>query len=256
MKKFLAFLLSSFMMISVIAFSACDFSNSSKKDDVDTLNGKTPEQLYALSLQTVAELDNFQLDAVQVIEMSSEGESGTMNQTVTSKKDGKNEYIKSTNDMGTGEMEAWYVDETFYGILSIGKVYAEIPYEKYVEKYIPKGATAEGALMNIPSDWFVDVKFTKVSDNEYYLEFIVSGEEYKEYMNGALNDMVNGIENISYKVYFNGEGTLGSIVTTFEMEIMGVTASVTSTSTISNIGTTQITAPETDESWQNLTGMM
>lgn len=130
MKKFLAFLLSSLMMISVIAFSACDFSNSSKKDDVDTLNGKTPEQLYALSLQTVAELDNFQLDAVQVIEVSSEGESGTMNQTVTSKKDGKNEYIKSTNDMGTGEMEAWYVDETFYGILSIGKVYAEIPYEK------------------------------------------------------------------------------------------------------------------------------
>lgn len=121
---------------------------------------------------------------------------------------------------------------------------------------MPKGATAEGALMNIPSDWFVDVKFTKVSDNEYYLEFIVSGEEYKEYMNGALNDMVNGIENISYKVYFNGEGTLGSIVTTFEMEIMGVTASVTSTSTISNIGTTQITAPETDESWQNLTGKM
>ncbi|MBO5525708.1 MAG: hypothetical protein J5993_03065 [Clostridia bacterium] len=255
MKKFLAFLFSSLMLFSVMAISACDNGSTPSDKEVNTLNEKTPEQLYSLAMDTVKELDNFQLDIVQVIEMSYEGETMTMNQTVTTKKAGQNEYLKSTNDMGSGEMEAWYVDETFYGILPTGKMYAKISYEQYVEKFMPDGATAEGALMNIPAEWFVDVKFQKVSDNEYYLEFIVSGEEYKQFMNGALNNMVDGIENISYKVYFDGKGTLGNIVTAFEMDVMGVKASVISTATISNIGTTTITAPDvTDGSWVDVTG--
>ena len=278
MTKLLAILLCLLMVFfSVFTLVSCDDKgpddknaqvdkdnneNENKNDDddgsdgktVSKLNGKTPEELYSLALEKVANLDNFRFDTTQVIEMEYDGQKMTMNQTVTSVKDGKNEYAKTTNDMSPETaMEVWYVDNVFYSIMAGTKFYANIPYEDYVENYMPEGATAEGSLMNIPESWFVDVKFNKVSSDKYYIEFTVSGEEYAEFMNNALVDMVDGIDNISYKVYFDGEGNLGDIITEFNMEISGIKAHTISTSKVSNIGTSKITAPATDNEWLDYT---
>ena len=143
-------------------------------------------------------------------------------------------------------MEIWYVDDWMYLNSEDQKIKANITYDKLVEEYMPEGATGENALMNIPEDWFKDTRFFKDGDL-YYIEFIVSGEEYTTYMNGtALGDMAEGIaiEDISYKVFFTAEGELGDIVTEFEYEVEGLSCHAVSTSSITNIGKATITAPD------------
>ncbi len=255
MKKFLSLMLCIIMLAATLSLVACN-----GEEDLTKLNGKTPEQIYAEALDKVKTITNFELKAEATITMSMNGDTQTADMTTVTKMDGNNIYVKVDNDIDASvNMEAWYVDEVFYGEASGQKFKAEITYADYVEKYMPDGATAEGALMQIPEAWFKDTKFNKTDDGKYYIEFIVSGEDYLTYMkDSAIGSMVNGVElaDISYKVYFDKNANLGDIVTEFTMTEQGVTVTVSAISKISNMGTTTITVPAEAESWNDLTGLM
>ncbi len=264
MKKLTALLLAFVMLLSTAALVSCGDEepttdgggNTPAKETVDTLAGKTPKELYDAALAQVSTLTNFEMVSEQIIYLPAYDIS--TNQSVISKVNGTDMYVKSTNDTTPdANMEVWYVGETYYGITQDVRFFAEITYDSLVEKYMPEGANADSALMNIPEAWLLNAKFVKESDSSYYIEFIVSGAEYLEYMNSTgLAAMVDGIENISYKIYFDGEGTLGDIITEFEMEVEGVAAEVKSVSAISAIGSTTITPPADTTGWQNLTGQL
>ena len=190
MKKLLALLLCLLLVCSAFVLASCDATDkadddknessnsdtsSDKKDDSSkepsTLNGKTAEELYALALEKVAGLTNFEMTATQVIEMTYEGDTITMNQIVINKMNGQDCYMKMENDMSPdANMEMWYVDEWMYVITEGVQNKANITWEEMQETYMPEGATAEGALMNIPEAWFKDVKFEQEGD-AYYVNY-------------------------------------------------------------------------------------
>ncbi len=262
MKKLFSLLLCLCILAAPLALTACESSEviptGEIGDIIDELAGKTPEELYADALASISGLDNFRMDSKQDIKMTAQGQTVTMHQTVISLKDGHNEYAKTQNDMNASlNMECWYIDSMFYAIQGDLKFKAEIAYEDYVEKYMPDGATSEGALLNIPKDWFTDTKFVVVGSDSYCLEFTVSGDQFVEFFEelGITQGAdISAIENITYKVYFDGEGNLGTAITEFAMEIEGVLAEYYIETEISNIGTTTITPPADTEGWQDLTG--
>lgn len=271
MKRFFALLLCLVLSISLLALASCDdeetpattessteqstdnstdSTNDNQKPGVDDIGGKTPEELYNEALQKVASLTNYRLETAQVI--VSQGL--TVNQLVVALRDGQNEYVKTTNDTNKeAEIEAWYVDEVYYGVTSSSSFKASIPYETYVAEYMPEGSTGEGAFMSIPADWFKDIKFYKDGD-AYFIEFLVSGAKYLEYINSkTMSDMIKGDEDISYKVYFTAEGELDSIVTSFTFEVDNTEIEVTSTTSITGVGETTIVAPENTEGFVDIT---
>ncbi|MBQ7226754.1 MAG: hypothetical protein IJX02_09175 [Clostridia bacterium] len=276
MKKFLSLILCLVMAFSLVALASCGDDETppaasstpgstpsstpgsvDNRPTVDNLGGMNAEQLYQAALNKVAELTNYRMDTVQTITMSAQGQTISFDQTVIAIKDGINEYVKTENEMeSSANMEAWYIDEMFYAIMGGTKAKAAISYDTYVEKYMPEGATSEGALMNIPADWFVDVKIYNV-DGEYYLEFVVSGEEYLEYMSSTslagMIESVDDLENIVYRVFFTEDGELDNIVTEFAMTIQGIPADIVSVTEISNIGTAEITPPANPDSFIDVT---
>ncbi len=259
MKKILALMLAIIMLAATLSLVSCDIeelfgkAQDGMSKDGEELNGKTPEELYTQALASVSGKDNYTLVGTQVITMTVNGQKMVVNQSITSMTDGRNVYVKTENDsMSSAEIEVWYVDETYYAIQGTTKFKANISYEDYVEKYMPEGSTSEGALINIPKSWFKDTRFYKDGDS-YYLEFIVSGEEYTKYFDDAGLSGVD-VEDASYKVYFDENGELGDIVTVVDYEVSGVKAHAVSTSKISKIGGTAITAPEGAENWMDMTG--
>ena len=247
MKKLLALLLCLMMIVSVFTLASCKKEDKEEGEKTfETLNGKTAEELYNEALAKLQGLDNFETVTTQVITMKVEGQKIDMNQVVITKKAGQNVYTKSTNDMeATAEMEVWYVDEWLYAKTFGQSFKANISYEQMEEEFMPEGANADGALLQIPESWFKDIAFRQ-SGNSYYIEFIVSGDEYLEYLSSAsgLGNYLDGIDDVSYKVYFTSDGELRDIVTEFKMEVQGVKCDVESVSVVKNVGSTTITAPE------------
>ncbi|MBQ9761411.1 MAG: hypothetical protein IJW16_08715 [Clostridia bacterium] len=247
MKKLLSILLC-LALICCSAFTqvACDDEDdNSDGKGVATLNGKTPQDLYSAALAKVKGLTNYEMTTTQVITMSAQGQTVTMNQVLLSKINGQDNYVKLANDMESSvNMETWYVGEWVYVITNTARNKANITYAEMVDKYMPDGATGESALMNIPEAWFKDVRFQQEGE-KYYIQFIVSGEEYTTFMKStALGDKLQGVEDVSYKVYFDAQGELGDIITEFDYTVEGIACSAVSTSKIANIGGVSIEAPQ------------
>ena len=261
MKRFFALLLCLTMAMSLVALVACDntpATEPSTNNSTDSTNNgdnpdgedKTPEQIYNEAVNKLKSLENYSFVTEQTI--TSLG--NEIKQTVISMKNGKNTYVKATNDMDPeSEFELWYVNEVYYAITSSGKVMASIPYATYVEKYVIPGSTAADAVMSIPFSWFENITMETEGDL-YYIELTVSGKEYKDYINGtALDGMIEDSEDVTYKAYFTKEGELSYIVTEFSLVADGMSIDVVSTTTVSNIGNTTVTAPQSTDGFIDMT---
>ncbi len=239
------------MILSVFALTACnkDKDSGEKRVEVTELNGKTPEQVYDAAVATLASITNLTINQEQTINMAMDGESaGSQKQTIITKLDGHNEYASISSSVMN--IETWYIDEWLYTSTSGSNTKQHIPYDTWVETYYPDGGVNETALLNIPEEWFQDtVKFYKEGDDLYCLEFVVSGDKYKEFFDNfdSIFDMCKKIGDITYRIYFDGEGNLGDIYTYFEytIEAAGYTidCKCDTISKVTDIGSTVITAP-------------
>ena len=258
MKRFLALLLCLIMAVSTLALASCN----GVKNPPETTGTTAPsgdnnpdsslteeEKLFRNAYEKIGALINYKLETEQTI--TSQGY--TIKQVVLVKKDGRNEYIKTTNTEDASlNSEAWYVNEVYYGIVGGTGFKANIPYATYVEKYMPSDSTGKGVLMNIPESWFEDVTLCH-EGTAYYLEFIVNGIEYAEYLGSMSISGFDSIDNISYKVYFTSTGELDKIATEFTMYQDDVEISVVATTKISDIDSTVITAPENADGFVDMT---
>jgi hypothetical protein len=248
MKKFLSLLLALILVFSMFTLASCDQNDKDDDDDetVETLDGKTPEELYALSQTKLKEATSYTVTATQVITMSVEDETMTMNQEVISKLDGDNSYVKSTNDMTSdANMEAWYVDGIVYASMMGVKAKAYVDKEEFMQKYMGKDPS-ESTLLDIPESWFEDIEFEK-DGKSWALKFTVKGEEYTKYFaNVGLGGTING--NVKHQVFFDSNGNLEKITTVFDMTIQGIDAHCVSTSTVT-IGSVTINPPADADSY-------
>ena len=256
MKKFLALLLCAVFAFSLVCMTSCDGEDTAKI--LDTLAGKTPEELYDASVAALATATSYEVSGNTDIDMkmSIRGQDATMimKQTSISKANGEETYVKSSANgemtfMGqtvpledTDFMEVWYVDGVCYSDMWGVKAKATVDMDEFKQKYMDTDP-GEETLLDLPESWFKDIKFEKV-DGGYVLNFTVKGEEYTELFGDMFADMdiefvIDG--DVEYKIFFDKDGNLTKTTADFAMsytmtiEMMSVsgTAVCTSVSTVS-----------------------
>ncbi len=248
MKKLLALILC--IALALFAFASCDPSTGGDENLQETLNGKTPDELYEISQTKLKEATSFYVKSTQDIVMyATNGEQTqtfTITQLVESKVDGDNSYVKTSNNMDDSlNMEAWYVDGVVYGNTAGQKIKVNITKQEYMEQYMGTDPS-ESTLLDIPESWFENVKFEN-EDGVWALNFIVSGEKYTEYYeNIGLAGEING--DITYKIIFDEDGNMQKITTSFDMTISGVSAHCDSVSIVT-IGDVEVTPPADADSY-------
>ncbi len=241
MKKIISLLLA--LVLSTLVLVSCGDSDNG----VATLDGKTPEELYELSQQSLAAATSYTVNATQVITMSAGGQSMTINQVVISEINGDEAHLKATNDMESSmNMEVWYVDGIVYSSMFGIKAKAEVDKEAFMEEYMDKDPS-ESTLLDIPESWYKNIKFQKTGD-DWYIKFVISGEKYTEYFAEAgLGGTITG--DVTHKVFFDDDGNLEKITTSFDLDMQGISAHCDSISTVT-IGNVTITAPADADSYQ------
>ena len=250
MKKILSLLMALTLVISMFALASCD-NNDDGNPDVDaegleTLNGKTPEQIYGASMEAIKLADEYEIVSNQVIKMGYEGESFTMNQRVVSKIDGDNSYSKITDDMSNQESETWYVDGVVYAKEGNNKIKTNLDKEEYMQQYMGKDPT-ESTLLDIPESWFKDIRFFE-KDGLYTMEFVISAEEYNELFANLGLGVASVNDDVVYTVYFDKGGNLSKIITEFTINVQGFSADCVSTSDVTLTDVT-VTAPADADSY-------
>ena len=251
MKKSLALFLCLLMCLSVFLVG-CGGSKEggSNADDLATLAGKTPEQLYAASMDALKNVTSFETVSTQKIVMSAQGQSMTMNQKIISKQNGYDIYAKTENDLSPeSEMEVTYVDGMYYLIQNGQKIKKAISHEEMdalVQQIYGGDATAQ-TLLPLPEESFNDISFEQNGDS-YTLTFLVEADYYTSVMKNAGIAGATFDEDVEYVVYFDGEGNLQKVVATFTFEVSGVQCDAVST-TVITLGNVSISAPADADSY-------
>ena len=264
MKKFLSIIMCVVLIASCFMLGACDeekvaedikkiLDETDENGNLKTLGGKTPKELYDEASAILSNATNFTQEAVQDISMVINGESMALKQNVLSKVDGDNSYIKSSGVEGS-EMEGFYVDGVVYAKMNGVKNKASLSKAEYYEKFL--GTTEEESkILDIPESWFKDIVIKKDGD-EYYIHFVVSGEEYSKLIGKAAAGIdVSLATDVNYKVYLTKEGKLSKVIVEVEMEIEGAKVKLYSESKFYDVVTTApITAPADADSYTDVTG--
>lgn len=240
MKKIFAILLCVALFASMLSLVSCDKDKDGKKYS-ETLNGKTPAELYEFSREQLALAESYSVKTEQVIKMSYQGEKMTMHQSAETKVNGDDTYMVTENDFDDSlNMESWYVDGVCYSNMFGQKVKSTISKSEYMEKYM-EADPSESTLLDIPESWFEDVKF-ETSGKSNVLEFEVSGEKFSNFLDniGLGGATIDG--NIDFKIYFDDDGNLTKVVMEFDMLMAGAEASCVSTSYVT-IEDVKITPP-------------
>jgi len=250
MKKIISLALTLVLMFSVFALVSCNGGDNTddtlNAQTAETLAGKTPEQLYEASQEKLKEATEYSITTTQVITMSGM----TMNQTVINKISGDNCYVKMTNDTTPmTNMEVWYVNGMMYMNLYNGKIKGEYDKEQYMQEYMGKDPS-ESTLLDIPESWYKDIQFKKDGD-AWMLEFVISAEKYNElFENIDLGGSIAG--DVVYKLYFDTEGNMDKLTTSFDMTVQGVSAHCDQVSNIV-VENVTVTAPADADSYQTTT---
>lgn len=260
MKKLVVLLFCLVLVFSTVILTACDdvvswingggeTTDGGDEGEINPkkLNGKTPEQVYARAQQVLAESTTYECVTDQVITISADDETMTMNQSVLIRVNGNNSYLKTENDLSpAAEYESWYVDNVCYVFMSGYKYKMEISLEEYTQEYMG-GDSTESTLLQIPEDSFADTIFEQ--DGDYYvIRFEFDEEVYNEILANMGLGEADIIGDVEYSVYFDAEGNLVKMHTDFSMDYMGYTAVCTSVTefTLTDV---VITAPDDADSF-------
>lgn len=244
MKKFIKLIATALVFVLSLSLFACSGTES-----VETLNGKTPEEVYATVIDTVKNATVLEQSTTQDITMEIDGQKATMKQSVLAKMDGNNQYGKTTSvltaegeEMPILNLEYWYVDGMYYYNDGLNKFKCPMDLDEFLEDL---GMGGEDAIGDIPLDWFENISF-ELENDLYSLSFDIKGEEYEEIF-GELGLEGTDLSNIAYNIFFDADGNIVDNKMKFSMnlDLMGVIceAEVVSVSDFSFTLSSPITAP-------------
>ena len=100
MKKIAYLVLAVILAFSTAVLSSCNQNENtdSEIETLETLAGKTPEELYSISRSKLAIATEYSVVTNQVITISGAGDTMTVNQNIISKINGDNIYVKTSDD--------------------------------------------------------------------------------------------------------------------------------------------------------------
>ncbi len=250
MKKLLALILC--IVLSVFAFASCNGNDTDGTGGVETLVGKTPEQLYEFSQEKLADATSYSVKATMDFVVRStdptQTETFTMAISSESKINGEDVYMNVYNDIEpSANMEVWYVDGVIYANSGGVKGKATVDMDAFKQQYM-NIEPSESTLLDIPQSWFEDIKFEKDGDS-WVLNFVVSGEKYTQVYENIGLPGATIMGDVSYKMYFDNDGNIQKLVASLDMSI-GETATAHAESvSIITIGEVEITAPADADSY-------
>ena len=227
------------------------------RKQLETFNEKAPVEMYNLSLESAAEMTNYEIEHVQKIT----GKAfmfikKTETNTITIKVDGDNFYqnMESTAEAYLPEnsvLECWCVDNMFYAVHPIaGKFIKQACYPEDILSGAYDFKNLDDVLLELSEEKLISTSFYK-ERKDVYLEIVMNGDEYYRMvfasgMTGA-GFAGNAKGDVTYRVYFHDDGTIDRVYTYFEfaVESNGITVDMEfeQVSTIKNIGGTTVNLP-------------
>ncbi len=219
--KKLVWLLVFALLIStcLLSFTACDDDEDHDDDGmVDTLNGKTPLELF-LAAKT-ADVENGEISGEMEATISAVGQGMTAEQTITSSMlmqyNGETKYSKTqTQTSGVGGSqssleESWLVDGTYYEHTnengSYKKVKKSMTYDQYLAEY---GSEDEEFFIDLESGILDGAKFQKDGDT-YHVDVKLTGDQIGQYASDLVESFGGALafDTLNYRMSFDKDGNL------------------------------------------------
>jgi cyclophilin family peptidyl-prolyl cis-trans isomerase len=206
MKKILAMIMAAILLFTAVA---CNNNDSSDEDNVkkgvETLAGKTPIELYSSSIDYIKALENYEILIDSKYVTTYEGETTEESSSTLHKCSGDTFYYLYKADY----YEEFFLHDgtTLYKKINNISEKEEISYSEFMEGW--GSVTEQGMLIELGETSF-DKKLFIPEGEGYYLEFLISKEEYSEITGGSVESPV------TYKVYFDADGN----VTGFERSML------------------------------------
>ena len=194
MKKIIAIILAALMLFTFVACSGGG-ANGSKKGR-KTLADKTPKELYDAAITYIKGLTNYEILVDSVYNTTYEGQSTTESSTTLHRCSGDTFYYLYK----TGNYEEFFIHDGTTLYQNVNNVYEreDISYTQFMNDW--GGVNEEGMLITLPAADFDNKLFIPEGD-EFYLDFLISVEEYYQIAGGTVT------EPVTYRVYFDKNGT-------------------------------------------------
>ncbi len=234
MKKILSLIM--ILAIAVVAFAGCNQTPAG-----NSVDGKTPEQIYGEALETLKNMTNYELSFTQSYETDFTGELMRSATTTEYKLNGSTAYAKNINSAAETE-EQWFVDGVMYYSSANNKEKEAMSYSDFVNAYC---IDITDILIEFKSEEFKDLEFETVDDTRV-LTFLLTPAKYQEYIGGTIT------RDAKYKVAFDKEGSIISIEMINESEIsQGYIITISLLFEFKNVGkTAAIAVPENADSFR------
>ena len=244
MKKILAIIMAMFLLVATVGCSNgsgddTDYLEPGKKG-VEKLAGKTPKEIYDASIEYIKKLENYEILIESDYKTSYEDEINEESSTTLHKCSGDTFYYLYKAD----HYEEFFIHDgnALYKKINNISEKEEISYSDFMKNW--GSITESGMLIELGESNFKKKLFVSEGD-EYYLDFLISEEEYAEIADGSVEAPV------TYRVYFDKDGN----ITKFSRSMIYyyydvVLVEDNMTVTVKNVGNvSKIEAPSNPESF-------
>lgn len=197
MKKILALIMAILFLFT--AFGCNGVNSEEGKDNakkgLETLGGKAPKEAYTSAIDYIKALNNYEILIDSKYITTYEGETNEESSSTLHRCSGDTFYYLYKAD----HYEEFFLHDgaTLYKNVNNISEKAEIPYDEFMKSW--GSVTESGMLIELGESSF-DKKLFIPDGEKYYLEFVISREEYAEIAGGTVESPVN------YKVYFDKDG--------------------------------------------------
>lgn len=194
MKKIIAIILAALMLFTFVACGNNGVEGSKKGRK--TLADKTPKELYDAAIEYIKGLTNYEILIDSMYNTTYDGQSTTESSTTLHRCSGDTFYYLYK----TGTYEEFYIHDgsTLYQNVNNVREKEDMSYSDFMEEW--GGVNEQGMLIELPLKNFENKLFIPEGD-EFYLDFLITPEEYKEISGGEVTD------SVTYRVYFDKNGT-------------------------------------------------
>lgn len=199
MKRILAFFMVMILLLAAIGCNNTDNTDSDTKKGELTLAGKTPKELYDAAIAYIKSLENYEVVIESNYKTTYEDETSEESSTTLHKCSGDSFYYLYK----AGQYEEFFLHDGSMLYKSMNNVNekVDLPYTEFMESW--GNVTSDGMLIVLKESSFDKKLFIPEGDG-YYLDFLISQEEYAELAGGTVE------KPVTYKVYFDKEGNVTS----------------------------------------------
>ena len=194
MKKILALVMAALLLFLAVGCNSGNTDENGKKGE-KLLAGKTPMELYSEAIDYIKALQNYEVLIESKYITTYDGKTEEETATTLHRCSGDSFYYLYKAD----DYEEFFLNDgaTLYKNVNNIAEKSEMSYTDFMKNW--GSVTESGMLIDLEESSF-DKKLFIPEGDQYYLEFLITKEEYAKITGGTVESPVN------YKVYFDKDG--------------------------------------------------